>query len=393
MRDATFWFFYTASIWVVLLHNRQKAGAISSDILLMAGSCLVLLAVWSRVEALVLLPATCLFIAVSHGERKMVRLLAFLLPWICLAGAGWFVMSVHGYDILSLIRIDEVAGKIFDPAGSYQVTREGLKALVNAHGNTLLGNFLQNAYHSVWLIAIGVILSNAMESFFYPYVLFYLIGIGGIYKYIRQRTGYLYMAIIFFIALCLLYVHIVHVWIMTYRFIAILIIPSCVLAGLGLQKTCHFLSSSFRWREKNIIALLVIFIVSVALYKNLHPIERDKVVYVQIGDKISQLAGNSQQVVGVAGKSSVVHMWIAFYANSEMKNPACHLSSVVEPTSVSDLKMEMKGKGFIYFLWEEFSWKSSSFGKKKAAFSNEFEELGHWYHCDSGELVLFQLKE
>jgi len=392
MRDATAWFFFTAAIWLILLHGRHQAGSARSQLLLAAGSCLVFLAVWSRVEALVLLPATCLFIAAGHGERKVVRLMAFLLPWLGVAGVGWFVMSVHGYDLLALIRLDEAAKKLFDPAVSYQVVRAEIKALASGHGTILIQNFLENAYHGMWVLAGGVIFTHAMEAFYYPYVPLYLLGAAGIWKHIRQRREYLFMAIVFFLSLSLLLVHVVHTWIMTYRFVAILIVPCAVLAGLGLQRACHGLSLLFRWQEKYVVALLAVCIVAVALHKNVQPIESDKAVYVQIGDRISQLAGNSRQVIGVGGIFSVAHNWIVFYANADTKEPVCYYSFVIEPASLADLKTNLKDKGFSYFFWEESAWKKASFGREKSAFVDAFEELGHWHHDDTGEMVLFRVK-
>jgi hypothetical protein len=391
MRDATYWLFFTAALWLFLLHIRQKAGAMRSHAFLIGSSCLILLAVWSRVEALIVLPVTSLFICVGRGERKALRLLVFLLPWICLASAGWFLMSAYGFDIFSLIRVDEVVAKIFDPAAAYQAVRGEVKALANVHDLTAIGYFLQNAYHSMWLIAIGSIFTNAMESFFYPFIVFYLVGMGGMYKQIQQRTEYLYMAMIFAFSLCVLFVHVVQFWIMTYRFLAILIIPCCVLAGLGLQRLIPILCRSLQWGEKKVIALIVVFIVSTALYKNVGPIESDKAVFVQIGNRVSQLSSGNQPV-GVAGQFSVAHNWVAFYANAERSNPVCYYSFVVEPTSLADLKSMMHAKGLQFFLWEEFSWNKSHFGQEKSEFVDEFEELGHWRHDDTGELILFRLK-
>lgn len=392
MRDATAWFFFTAAIWTILLHGRHEAGSARSQLLLTAGSCLVFLAVWSRVEALVLLPATCLFIAAGRGERKATRLLAFLLPWLGVAVAGWIVMSAYGYDLLALIRLDEAAKKIFDPAVSYQVVRTELKALASGQSSFLIRNFLENAYHGMWVLAGGVVFTHAMEAFFYPYVPLYLLGAAGIWQHVRQRREYLFMAIVFFLSLGLLFVHVVQFWIMTYRFVAILMVPCAVLAGLGLQRACYGLSRLFRWQEKQVVALLAVCIVAVALPKNVQPIESDKAVYVHIGDRISQLAGNGRQVVGVGGKFSVAHNWIVFYANATKKEPVCYYSFVVEPASLADLITNLKDKGFPYFFWEESVWKKASFGQEKSAFADAFEELGRWHHIDTGEMVLFRLK-
>ena len=390
VRESIFWFFYTSSILMFVLHTRQKGCSRISLGLLFASSCLILLAAWSRIEGLILLPVSCLCIIIAHGDRRPLRLLVFLLPWICLAGAVWLGISHRGSDVLSLIRLDEVGRKFYEPVASYHSLRAELKMLASLHSNSLMGFFLETSYHTVWLIAVVAIINNAMESFFYPYVPFFIVGAIVVYKQLNRQSAFLYPVLIILFSFLLLYAHTLQLWIMTYRFITLAIIPACVLAGLGMEKILHYLIRILKIEEKIAVAVVVVFIVVAALFKNTSPIESDKAVYAEIGHRIEQLA-NGNFPVGVAGKPSVVHSWISFYANVESKNPVCHQQFTVDPSSIVHLKSLMHSRGVSYFLWQESSWKNAPFGRNDADFLNEFVELGRWHHQDTGELILFRL--
>ena len=75
-----------------------------------------------------------------------------------------------------------------------------------------------------------------MEAFFYPYVPFFVAGMGTAFKLLNRRSQVLYPVLILILSFFLLYAHVMQTWIMTYRFVALLIIPSFVLAGSGDRK-------------------------------------------------------------------------------------------------------------------------------------------------------------
>ena len=48
--------------------------------------------------------------------------------------------------------------------------------------------FLPEARNLIWLIAFGTLLNRFLEAFFYPFVVFYIIGFWGIRKKIRSDS-------------------------------------------------------------------------------------------------------------------------------------------------------------------------------------------------------------
>lgn len=391
MRDPVYWFFFTAAIWVFMLHNHRDLKFKKSMGLLVISSFLMLLAALTRIEAIVLFPASCLFIILSCGDRKGFRLFGLLFPLIFLGGVAGLVAIKAGIDILSLARLDDISLKISAPFTSYQDLRDNVGAIASMHRLTLLGEFLKNARSTIWLIALGTIFSNAMEAFFYPYVPFFVAGMGTAFKLLNRRSQVLYPVLILILSFFLLYAHVMQTWIMTYRFVALLIIPSFVLAGLGIEKTIGVMTGNFKMSQKKAISIVAVFIVIVGMAKSAKSIESDKTVYTQIGHRISGLTGENLPV-GIAAKQSPVHQWVTFYANDQSLEPVCHMSFEVNPQSIADLKSRMRSIGVVYFLWQESLWKNSPFGRKPSDFLNDFEELGRWHHDDPGNLVLFHLK-
>jgi len=391
MRDATFWFLFIAAMLAFVMHSKQLHAPRTSFFLLLTSSVFLLLAAWTRIEGLVLLPASWLCIALDQGEHKMSRLRAVLLPFALFAIAGGCGLVFSSSNIFSLIRLDEVADKFIQPIVSYQELRQALKTLFSEYGFSLIGNFLETSYHTVWLIALGTILTNAMESFFFPYVPFYILGCIAFCAPSQRRRDFLYLLLVISLSLLLLCAHVVQTWVMTYRFIALLLLPSCLFAGLGIQKAYDWLATQPRSNSSKAFIMIAAFIMLASLPKNISPIEKDKAVYPQIGQTAAQLAHNHVPV-GIAGRRSVAHNWIVFYANAAGDSPLCYHDSTVNPATMADLERLMHEKKWQYFLWEEFAWRKAPFGRANLEFQDQFEEMGRWRHEDTGTLILFRLK-
>lgn len=392
MRDPVYWFLFTAAMYaVVVCHTRRNISTFKKFALSVAGGVLVLLAALTRIEAIILYPATCLFILLARGESKVVRLLGLLFPLVFFGMLGLGVSIHFGIDFLSLVRVDDIVQDVTGPLISYHTLRSGLAVLSHMHNDSTLGAFLANARYSVWLIALGVIFNNALEAYFYPYLPFFIVGIRAAWKASINRSAMLFPTLLLVFALPLLYAHVLQDWIMTYRFIVLLIIPSSMLAGFGIEKCIAWMKKALNLPEFKVVAILAIFIVAVGAAKSVKTIEGDKAVYPKIGRTISRLAADAYPI-GVAGRPSTAHQWIVFYANVASSIPVCPKSYEVSPRSMADLKAWMRSNRVVYFLWEASKWGKSSFGRQPDVFAHDFTELGRYYHRDTGSMVLFRLK-
>ncbi|NLX19915.1 MAG: hypothetical protein GXY53_11660, partial [Desulfobulbus sp.] len=287
MRDALFWFLFSLALWLFVQHMRKKTGSGYVYWLLTGSSTAILLASWSRIEAIVLLPVSLLFLCVHWENGRLKRLLAFLMPVVCAGLFGLLVALISDRDIFALVRVDEIFRKFSEPFQSYKTLRLELKQLAGGYGFSLLGNYLESSYHTVWLTALGILVSNAGEAFFYPYLVFYIAGWKeGIHR-VRSSPQYQYMFLLLACSFVVLFVHTQHYWVATYRFMTLLIFPSCVLAGLGVERIYGFLMRVCKLTGVKAGVLLALAIVAVSLSKNIQKIEDDKRVYVRIGSTIA----------------------------------------------------------------------------------------------------------
>jgi 4-amino-4-deoxy-L-arabinose transferase-like glycosyltransferase len=393
MRDATFWFFFTASIYLFVLHLQatQNPATKRSLLALCGSSCLMLMACCVRIEGVSLLPVSGIYLLLAKRKQKILRLSVFLLPHLIVSLMLLVWVFQHGPDILNLIRLDAIIRKTYAPLDAYLSLRDQLSTM-SARGGELFNDFLPKVRNLIWLIALGTILNNVMESFFYPYVPFFCIGVLVVRKRLKTQPEMLYLLLILLFSFFLLYLHTFQYWIMTYRFICLLIIPACVLAGLGIEIVVKWMNQKCRIGELKAVALLAFMIVAVATVKDSLPIEADKAVYKQIASQIYQRS-QGEFPIGVAALPSTVHAWVHFYANAEYSEPLCHQSYSTRPTTIEELRSFMHSRGIEYFLWEESLWKERPFGDKKIVFYNDFDDLGSWHHKDTGELIVFRLKE
>lgn len=391
MRDATFWFFFTAAIWLFTLHAKPGLRSRHSLWLLSGSSLLILLATWNRIEGIILLPVACLYLAVAKIKGRWLRLLVFLLPPICLAGLIALVAGLKGIDIYSLVRLNDVVDKFNASIDAYQHLRMQLKSVGSQANDSLLREFVPNARNTIWLIALGTMLTNAMESFFYPYVPIFIVGVVFTIRQPDRRRAFGFLLTIIGFSFLLLYAHVLQTWIMTYRFVILLIIPACVLAGVGMEKTVDFIGRTFTLSRSRSMAVIAVLIVGASLVKNLAPIEHDKAVYRQISATIKD-AFPEDGVVRIAGRASTIYLWVFFYANAATPEPVCHEAFAVDAGSMPELLVQMRAKGCVFLLWEASAWKDAAFGRTLAEFQTVFDLAGYWTHADTGDLVLLHMK-
>jgi hypothetical protein len=89
----------------------------------------------------------------------------------------------------------EVTTKLSASVNEYRNLREGLAELMHQPLGGNLPAFLHKARHLVWLIALGTLFKYAVTAFFYPFFFIFIIGLGGIWKRIKEDRRVLYLAL------------------------------------------------------------------------------------------------------------------------------------------------------------------------------------------------------
>ena len=390
VRDPVYWFFLVFGLYffVAQVGTRNRLYLILSNIFL-------LMAAWARIEAILFVLMSFPFILVAREDGRIEKLSFFAAPTVlvilsCLLGL--MIFRISGAD---LYRIDEIMGRVSAPMAGYRDVRGGLAELMNQPLDNVLTGFLHKARNLVWFVALGTIVKYAITAFFYPFFLLFVIGLHGIRTRIKEDKRVLYLTLLSISALVLLYVQVLQTWMIYNRLFALLILPSFIFIGFGLEKTIGFLRSKLHLRDPAVLIMVCLLILASSLPEDLKPRETDKLVFKQIGQLIAEKEGNDKEIK-VATALPLIR-WISFYANLGYRGAPC-------PEKNYDLVLslhrgydtflgKLKGRGIQYVLWDEQHWPKESLAVMSAQGSRDFIRLGDWHHPDTGNMILFQVKQ
>lgn len=187
-----------------------------------------------------------------------------------------------------------------------------MKTLADGYGFSLMGNYLQSSYHTIWATAVGGVVANAMEAFFYPYVVFHAVGLNEWCRHnvIQHEYRYVTLGTILFIApvggafhpvlgddlsfIISLYFQPVESPLSVYNAYFILLPEFTVDRG---KKSCYPGGGISRS--------------GVPCEESAKDQEADKAVYADIGNTIAEL-DHSRNCIAIATRSSTPQAWITF---------------------------------------------------------------------------------
>ena len=393
VRGPICWFFLALGLYFFI-----KSGDKNYRLPLLLSCLSFLMASWARIEAMLFIFVTCAYLLAVPQEKRIKKLAIFTMPFalilaLVLCGALFFDAS-----LVDTIRLSEVGNKFSAPFIEYEILRSNLSELMAQPLAGSVPHFLHKARHLIWLIALGTLVKYMIRAYFYlPFILF-LLGLGGIWRCLKEDRRALYLSLIASSVFILLYVHVVQMWMMFDRFWPIFMLPSFIIVGFGMEKAALFLKSRFHLKQSTVLAILCFLILTVALPKNLKPREEDKVVFKEIGELIAHREGN-EKVTKIV-KSLRTPNWTAFYANLEYEGAPCPMTNFgLEATAFEETVFKNYGEivrhlrqnGVRYFLWEERAWPKGGFDFLTTKDQKDFKELRTWSHPDTGKLILFSL--
>jgi len=387
IRDPVYWFFLVLGVFFFVRHFDKR-----NYLYLFMSSFSFLTASWARIEAILFVIVSCMYILAVRQKNKIKKIAIFILPLFIVAllaasGASLFEVPINKFH-----RADQILGKFTGTVDQYKNVSESLAELADNQHEGNLQFFLPEARNTVWLIALGMLLNRSLEAFFYPYYLVVLIGLIGIWKKINSDLRVLYCVLLAASGLILLYVHILQTWMMYYRFLAIVIFPSFIFVGYGLEHIIHWLQSKFNLRKSTAYSIVCFLILISALPKNLQKRGADKIVFRQIAEVIANRE-ESRRVIEIS-TSRHTHRWISFYTNLGYKGAPCPEPPHKETwgqyaNDYGKLLRHLKKTGVKYFLWEEKNWPTPTFKVNESPYARNFKALGRWYHRDTGQMILF----
>ena len=389
VRGPVFWFFLVLGMHFFV----GQIGKINHLYLLLSNLSF-LFASWARIEGVLFVGISYLFMLIVKQERKLGKLAVFSIPIAPLIFIYILRLPIFSLGIDDLFYLSRIMPNHFTTIGDqYQIIRGATNDLVNQGQEIIVNRFLLTTRHLVWWIALGTLLTGMIKAFFYPFFLVFLMGFKGIWRKLKEDGRIVYLSILIFSAFLFLCIVVLYFWEMPTRYMGVLVLPSAVFIGFGLEKVMMFFRSKFNLKESTAFFIICLLIVGFSLPKNLKPREKDKVVFKEIGRLIAQREGNENEIAIVASKHSFG--WVSFYANVEYKGAPrpqgnYDLEDLISHNN-GEFVQNLKNGEVKYFLWEEKHWPKESISYLAGLNSNDFIEIGTWSHPDTGKLVLFEV--
>ena len=357
-----------------------------------------LMASWARIEAILFVFITCLYLLAVPQSKKIEKFAFFGMPLAAILLIVLCGIIFYDVPLAHTLRLDEIGDKFAEPYIKYEILRSNLSELITQPLTAGVPHFLHKARHLIWLIALGTLVKYMISAYFYlPFIIF-ILGLRGIWQRIREDWRILYLSLIAFSVFILLYLHVIQTWMMFNRFWTIFMLACFLAIGFGLEKSAIFIRSRFHLKQSIALAILCFLILAVTLPKNLKPREKDKLVFKEIGEFI--LAREGSEKVTKIVKSLRTPNWTTFYANLEYEGAPCPMTNFgLQATAFEEMVFKnygeflrhMRQNGVRYFLWEERAWPKDGFNFLAARNRQDLKELGNWSHPDTGKLILFSL--
>ena len=394
VRDPVSWFFITLGLYSFVKSNDNQYR------FLLFISCLsFLMATWARIECILFVFVSCFYLAIMPGENRLQKLAFFSMPFALILLFIAIMAFSHELPLAEIVRLNEVGEKIWAPFETYNDLRQRLSQLMTQpfEQTDVVPHFLHKARHLVWLIALGTLFKYMLTAYFYPFFLLFMMGFGKFWQCMKKDRNVRYLFFIAASLFALLYLHVIHRWMMFDRFWGTFIIPSFVALGYGLEKAAVLLKTRFKINHSNALAILCFLMLVCSLPKCLKPKEADKLVFREIGTFIA----NVEKHRGKRGKTKIAKSletpnWVSFYANLDIKGAPCPSLSLDFELLITQgyeaFVRYLETEEILYFLWEEKHWPKHGFDFSKEMQREDFEELGRWHHPDTGSLILFKLR-
>ena len=388
-RDPAYWFFSACGLYFFAA-GMKREGIWHFPLASIAFS----LATWNRIEAVLYLVVTALYLLFKKTDGKGRKLLLYLAPVICGAVAFIAVQYLSSREI-NWYRFGEIPERFMLSLTAYRDLRINLLAMIQKPPDGFVFQFFENVRSQLWLLGLGVVIKNAAEAFFYPFFVLFLVGLLDFRKWRSAGlTGY--FAVLIACGLALLYVHVFMNWSMENRYLVLLILPSFIFLGFGVESILSFLRQRWGMKEFAAVFLVALLIPLLAVPKELRFHEKDKAVFREIGTLIANEEGATRTIeilsIGISMR------WVSLYGNLNVPALSCSdednlsgipLGSIVGKSYADFMKM-VNARHLRYVVWEEKYWPVQEFDLLKEYDPRDFRIVGQWRHQDTGRIVLFK---
>lgn len=393
VKDPGAWFFVVCGMLIFVRH----LGA-SRPLPMISSSLLFMLAAWMRIEALVFLIGSGIYLLFTQKRTQWKNLVFFLSPILVMGCLGLIALSISHQSELLWARMGEIGPRIKAALNGYATLRTDLRELATNPPLGMPSEYFDQIRSITWLVGLGVIVRNAVEAYFLPFFALFVVGLFRLRPSLKEdaRGGY------FLLLVGLLFVHfyvfIFSCWVLEQRWLGTAIIVSFFFIGQGLRSSQNLLESRLKLSPHRSAAILAILILAVTLPKGLLPRERDKKVFLDISEVIASGRIYQSEIINILAPGSAVR-WLSLYANKKVAaapNPDEFLYDSYTNAAVGDNYDEfirsLRCKNISYVLWAEKHWPRDGFDLLSSYKEEDLQRVGEWQHRDTGKMILFRVK-
>ena len=370
VRDSTAWFFLTLGLYLFTKDKKQ------SNLYLIMSSISFIIAAWTRTEFFIFVACSPIYILMDREEKPLRRASVFLLPAVVI----FFAAIVGSQLLFNPERVNRASAFL----SQYHEIRAQLAELASHPTADIPTEFFDKTRDILWFVGLGIIFQNTLEAYYYPFFLFYIMGLGALGQRIRGDVRVLYFCLLAPAAFLLLYCYLFVYWLMENRWLSIALFPSFIFLGFGLERLISLLQAKFTMKRGVALLLICMLILAFGLPKNLKPREEDKIIFKTVGETIAALEGNAKriEILTVGGSQR----WIWFYANLNFPGAPCpddndKYKQMIGNDYSQFLKF-LKSRGIQYLVWEEKNWPAGRFDFLASPYERDFIPLGSWHHRD-----------
>jgi 4-amino-4-deoxy-L-arabinose transferase-like glycosyltransferase len=384
MRGSVYMFFAAMGLYLFILQFQKRNGTL----LLLAGLSL-LMATWARKEAALFVLVGWVFLIFSRQQHKWFRIFYFTAPYLVVIGLAVSLYSFSDVDLKSLMKLEQQIENIMP---KFEGVYEGLKMLSEQPMNLFALEFFKHVRNLIWWLALGVLLSQLMETLFYIFPVVLVAGVIVSFKRLGSDKRLMFLAVVSLCAFLVLYFQIFFTWIMTSRFTLLFILPAFVFVAAGVDKAYNWLQ--LRVSDKKVQAglLMALIIMSLMMPKSLRATYvKEKLIINEIGEFIAARE-QYQRPVKIGGAFKRLR-YAHFYANLKYKGAPCydwqnHLSGWRYPTDPQYYKVN----GYHYYIWDEKSNAPQGLDWIEKDPARTFTKVREWSSKRWGRIILYEIQ-
>ncbi len=382
MRDPVYWFFSLTGLYFFILGTEGK-----NNLAIFLGSVSFIMGMWARIEAAMFIFVSIFHLIVTRHEYGKQRLFFFILPILILFSLAVCYISVFRSDMINMLE-PRILTMPSDVVSGYRMMRDNLRHLSDQNLEGFSPYFFPVVRNLLWLLALGALSVEIAETLFYVFALIMIAGIMTVRHRIREDSRLIYFSMLSVSALCLLYCQIIYNWVMTDRFALLFIFPAFVFIGYGLEKMTAFTQKQLKCSPLISHAIVCFLILALLAPKTLRAnYLKDKLVFREIGEFVSQREGNEKEIL-VAGFFKSVRL-IHFYANLKYPGAPCFDADAVLRTDGKGQPLFIRENHPNYFLSDE---KNGGRAAAEQILSGmTFFKIKEWQTPVLGHLTLYKI--